>query len=37
MMIHTLRVSAGDLKNIEYKNWADNPIEDKNLKYSTSA
>ena len=25
MLIQTLRVSVGDLKNIEYQNWADNP------------
>ena len=35
MLIHTLRVSVGDLKNIEYQKWADDP--EKDLKYSSSA
>jgi hypothetical protein len=35
MLIHTLRVSVGDLKNIEYQKWADNP--EKDLKYSSSS
>ena len=38
MLIQTLRVSVGDLKNIEYQKWADNPLADKkDLKFSSSA
>jgi hypothetical protein len=35
MLIQTLRVSVGDLKNIEYQNWADDPKAE-DLKYSSS-
>jgi hypothetical protein len=37
MLIHTLRVSVGDLKNIEYQKWADDPKKEKDLDYSSSA
>ena len=48
MLIQTLRVSVGDLKNIEYEKWADDPKADKKgaddpkadkkeLKFSSSA
>ena len=38
MLIQTLRVSVGDLKNIEYEKWADDPKADKkDLKFSSSA
>ena len=36
MLIQTLRVSVGDLKNIEYKKWADDP-EASNLEFKSSA
>ena len=37
MLIQTLRVSVGDLKNIEYQKWAYNPeAEKKDLKFSLS-
>jgi hypothetical protein len=36
MLIQTLRVSVGDLKNIEYEKWADDPKADKKkLKFSS--
>jgi hypothetical protein len=38
MLIHSLRVSVGDLKNVEYQNWADNPdAEKKDLKFSSTS
>ena len=36
MLIHSLRVSVGDLKNVEYQNWADKSDgEKKDFKFSS--